>query len=269
VLDLVFMVDAALAPRSWSVALDEHTAPMTLADRVEGAALGVTLSPDALTSVVRNQTVHVRWDAWAAGVAYPINVPPEVRARLPMCDPSQRPGESELLAFFQGRLALEEVFPPPPDESTTGTGEGVGAVDGGIDTSRILAYQVRSFVEALPGVRAELVRSAVSEPSIRLAALGPVSPVALAREVVRAVGAGRSGVAAGFQLTELACCIDAARSAEVPDGLRKVWMEVLGEAKGEVLAMLRALRAERPDLAAGTRFGDYCVEMLGAKEGRP
>lgn len=268
-LELTLELDLARSPRSWSVALDEHTAPLEVSGAPESATRGAGLSPEALSALIRSQTVHVRWDACELGVAYPINVPPAVRARLPLGDPNQRPGEGELLAFFQGRLALEDVFPPPPEEAPPRGGSSADASASAVDTSRILAYQVRSFVEALPGVRGELVRSAVSEPSIRFAALGPVSPVALAREVVRAVDAGRSGVAAGFQLAELARCIDEARSAEVPNGLRSVWGEVLDDARGEVVAMLRALRAGDASLAKGTRFGDYCVEMLGAKEGRP
>lgn len=107
---------------------------------LESATRGAVLSPEALSALIRNRTVHVRWDACEAGEAYPINVPPAVRARLPLGDPNQRPGEGELLAFFQGRLALEDVFPPPPEEAPPRGGSSADASASAIDTSRILAY---------------------------------------------------------------------------------------------------------------------------------
>ncbi len=183
-------------------------------------------------------------------------------------DPNQRPSEADLIAFFQGRISLEDVYPPPEDGAQV-HGGAAQTLDNAVDTSRILAYQVRNFVEALPGIRQELKNSAVSEQSIRVSALGPVSPVALAREIVRAVDEGRSGVAAGFQLTELILCIDAARTSEVPDALRAVWSDVLGEARAEVLKLLASLCARDVNLSKGTSFDGFVTEMLGPKSVRP
>lgn len=268
VLDLALDVDPERLPDSWSLSADEHTAPLQVTSTTIPHARVVELGAEALTTVLRNQSVFVRWTDCPNGMAYPINVTPKARAKIPLGDPNQRPSEADLIAFFQGRISLDDVYPPPDDESQVRSGS-AQALDSAVDTSRILAYQVRSFVEALPGIRQELKNSAVSEQSIRVSALGPVSPVALAREIVRAVDDGRSGVAAGFQLTELILCIDAARSSEVPDALRAVWSDVLGESRAEVLKLLTALCARDVNLSKGSSFDEFVTEMLGPKAVRP
>ena len=98
---------------------------------------------------------------------------------------------------------------------------------------------------------------------------GTYATVALAREVMHAVKHGRSCVAAGFQLTELVRCMDEARSAEVPEGLVKVWGDVLDEARREVLGLLTTLRSGHEDLREKTRFDEYYSEVLGTKAVRP
>lgn len=263
VLDLVLGVDAERLPDAWSLSVDEHDAPLRVNASTPQTRVA-ELSAEALTRVLRNQSVFVRWTDCPNGMAYPINVTPKARAKIPLGDPNQRPSEADLIAFFQGRISLEDVYPPPGDEVPAHEGA-AQALDSAVDTSRILAYRVRSFVEALPGIRQELKNSAVSEQSIRVSALGPVSPVALSREIVRAVDESRSGVAAGFQLTELILCIDAARSAEVPDALRAVWSDALGEARAEVLKLLAGLCARDANLSKGTTFDGYLTEMLGPK----
>lgn len=268
VIDLALVVDPKRLPETWSVSLDEHTTPMELTSH-SSESRTVALSAEELTFTLSNQSVFVRWSDCPNGMAYPVNVTPRARAKLPLGDPNQRPCEADLIAFFQGRIALEDVYPEPAEEAR-GNGIAALSLDSAVDTSRILAYQMRSFVEALPGIRQELKNSAVSEQSIRMSALGPVSPVALAREVVRAVDEGRSGVAAGFQLTELILCIDAARAAEVPDALREIWKDVLDEARTEVLKLLKGLCArDDKSLSKGSSFDGFVTEMLGPKAVRP
>lgn len=260
-LDLTLELDSSRSPRSWSVALDEHTAPLEVSGAPESVTRGAVLSPEALSALIRNQTVHVRWDACEAGAAYPINVLPAVpgtppagrpqpaarRGRAP--SPSSR-GASRWRTCSRRRprrhhrvVGRAPTRRPAPSTRAASSPTRCGA------SSR------RS-----PGVRGELVRSAVSEPSIRFAALGPVGPVALAREVVRAVGARRSGVAAGFQGQGSSAASTRLDPQRCPTDFVQCG-EVLDDARGEVVAMLRALRAGDANLAKGTRFGDYCVEM--------
>jgi hypothetical protein len=263
-LHLRLTIDPEGVAPGWSVALDELAQPLYIAADATLATLAIPLEPGDLTNLLRQQAVQVRWAACPEGVLYPLNVPAQVRERLPLGDPSVRPSESDLIAFFQGRIALEDVFPAGEGEDDPAGHGGAEALQSTVDTGRILAYQVRGFVEALPGIRDELHRSAVSEPSIRFAALGPVSPVALAREIARAAEAGRSSVAVAFQLTELVLCLDVARALAVPEPLRTTWATVLDEARREVVALLTQLRGRDVALGKGTGFDGYHSAFLGA-----
>lgn len=263
-LHLRLTIDPAGCAPGWSVALDELARPLHVAADAKAATLAIPIEPGDVTILLRQQGVHVRWAACPGGVLYPLNVPAQVRQNLPLGDPNVRPSESDLIAFFQGRIALEDVFPAGEDEDAPAGHDGAEALQSTVDTGRILAYQVRGFVEALPGIRDELHRSAVSEPSIRFAALGPVSPVALAREIARAAEAGRSSVAVAFQLTELVMCLDVARALEVPEPLRATWATVLDEARREVGTLLTQLRGRDAALGKGTGFDGYHSAFLGS-----
>ncbi|MDO9022918.1 MAG: hypothetical protein Q8S73_11075 [Deltaproteobacteria bacterium] len=260
---LALRLGAGAAAPGWSVALDEQATPLHTSTGSQTATLELPLQSDDLTILLRNQTVHVRWAAYPVGTSYPLNVPMQVRERLPLGDPNVRPTENDLIAFFQGRIALEDVYGVEEEGEGRGANEEVGALASNVDTGKILAYQVRGFVEALPGIRDELHRSAVSEPSIRFAALGPVSPVALAREIARAAEAGRSSVAAGFQLTEIVLCLDTALALDVPIPLQQAWNNVLCEARQLVLVLLTQLRQRDVALGADSRFEDYRSAFLG------
>ena len=120
--------------------------------------------------------------------------------------------------------------------------------EGGVDTSRIQSYQVREFVEALQGINDDLKAAArASPPSMRLALLGPVSPVALVQAVCQAAESqGRSPVAAGFQLVEIIACLAAARQYERVDRFAETWCALVGEAIARVESHLDVLRRNNP-----------------------
>jgi hypothetical protein len=136
----------------------------------------VDLSPSHLAQLLHEQQVRVRW--WASDVErdFPINVAPAARDALPVAPGAGRVGESLLIAYYQGRIAFEDLFPEP-----TGGGPGhhdcEGASDAsGVDTSRIQSYVIREFVEALKGIRDDLRQAAkATPPAMRLALHGAVS----------------------------------------------------------------------------------------------
>jgi AcrR family transcriptional regulator len=98
---------------------------------------------------------------------------------------------------------------------------------------------------------------------MRLAVSGPISPVALARQVREAVNAGRRGpTAAGFQLVEIAACLDAAGAGE--EGARPSWSALLGEGRRAVMTMLSELAERYPaELGPKTSFARYAREVVG------
>ena len=60
------------------------------------------------------------------------------------------------------------------------------ASDGPIDTRRILAYFIRRFVQAIPGIEAEVRGAAYSRAALEAALRGPTSPLELAEAPFRA-----------------------------------------------------------------------------------
>ncbi len=260
--DLVISFDPRLAPAQWSVAAETATEPFAKVSP-ETASPWVIPLDDALTrSLLTTQSVEIRWGNPPRAGAYPLNVPVELREHLPLGDPNRRPTEADLLAYYLGQITLEDVHAGPGRDGEEGSSE-AGVYERTVSTDEILSYQVRDFVEALPGIRAELARAAVSEPAIRLAVVGAVSPVALVREIERAVARGRTATAAGFQLVELLSCLVDTRSVEVPEGLEKPWRDAIDEATTEVAAALRRVCAAAPEAAgAGTVFDQYCAAVL-------
>lgn len=166
--------------------------------------------------------------------------------------------------------SVEDVFPQPPGEENPDDAAGPGALVSAVDTTRIQSYQVRVFVEALRGIREDIGRAPVSAPAIRLALVGPVSPVALAREVRAAVERGdRSPTAAGFQLIELlACLATVERDATVPAALADCWAVTMADARARIESLLQELGAQHPALVEGKAFQRYRQAILSNAAGK-
>ena len=267
-LELVVALHPALAPATWSVAIGLDAVPReTTVSSTSAAEHRSSLSADDLRALIELQAVQVRWEGGPeTGVSYPLNVSLSARERIPFGDVRLLPSENDLVAFYQGRIAFEDLFPPPSGEDEADPQAPVVTAESAVDTSRIVSYQVRAFVEALTGLRDELARNTVTERSMRLAILGPVSPVALAREIERAAKEGRSVIAAGFQLAELIGVLRSALSFPVDPMLMAIWTAVVRDGEADVAKRLAALRESCPVLADGTAFGAY-VRATSATHG--
>jgi hypothetical protein len=205
--------------------------------------------------------VWVHWWASPEACAFPINVDQAARLGLPLTPGKEHPGESELLSYYQGKIDWEDLFPPPEGFSD---GEKKPAQPGngsGVDTSRIQSYQIREFVEALRGIQDDLRHAAGEcEQSIRMALVGAVSPVGLARSIWGAVEAGtRTPVAAGFQFVEILAVLENARSWSTKERCRAAWNTYLNQAIRTVKGYMKRLRA-RADM--GTSFARYQKRIL-------
>ncbi len=227
----------------------------------------VALDAEAVRTLLREQKVLVDWWGASEAVEFPVNVTPAAREHLPFAPGDARPSEGMLLAYYQGRIAWEELFPEEePPEGTNATG--ATAEPSAVDTTRIQSYQVRAFVEALQGVQDDLRQAAVSESAIRMAVLGPVSPVALAREVVANVcGGRRSSTAGGFQLMELLACLARARGFAVQDRLHDAWNAALDRAEATIVQLVDDLRSADPIALKHPSFLAY--ERLVREQSRP
>jgi hypothetical protein len=220
-------VDEETIQGSWSLS---RTSGALLCEGKTGApgVVEFPLPAEVFEELLRTHEVVVRWWSCDAGARYPINIELEARASLPAVIGSGQPDESALLAYYQGRIRFEDLFPPPHgwEEDAAAMLPSLIEVERSVDTSRIQSYQVRAFVEALQGIIDDLSAAAqTTEASMRRAVLGPVSPTALAREIERHVlDHTRSPTAAGFELVELGRCLLDVRNAE---GAKPGWAAVI------------------------------------------
>jgi hypothetical protein len=226
--------------------------------------LSGALEPMMLERLMHDQVVDVRWaDAMRAEV--PINIDLEARSHLPIAPGTAAPGEQLLLAYYQGRISEEDIYPPPPGDPGNGDGDDLPATVSTVDTSAIQSYQIREFVEALQGISDDLRRaSSGTEAAMRQALLGELSPTALAQQVMRAVMAGtRSPVAAGFQLTEILVSLTHARSLAVDKAKQDAWHKGVRRAFEVVSALLeKLLTTQAADFPPSSDFHRYYKTVL-------
>jgi hypothetical protein len=224
-------------------------------------SLRVPLSAEALRALLVSREVLVEWAGMqsAEAVAFPLNVAALAREQLPFSTSGQLIGESALVAFYQGQLSFEDLFPKDTGQGgSTPDGEAEDASGSAVDTTTILSYQIREFVEALPGIRQELERAGGTISGIRHAFVGPVSPLALASTVEQAVTVGRSPVAGAFQLIELVLCIRAViQPPQLSGALAEAWHQAHREADQKLLAVLEKMLQAWPSVRENAKFRSY------------
>jgi hypothetical protein len=101
---------------------------------------------------------------------------------------------------------------------------------------------------------------------MRLALLGPVSPVALAGTVFEVVRSGRRTPTGGaFQLVEILACLNSARLLQVAEKLSEPWQRHLSEAFAKTARILDQLISEHQSQLDGNKaFKRYQNAVLGA-----
>lgn len=164
-----------------------------------------------------------------------------------------------------------------PDEWNDGGGsQGEGtqapATDAPIDTRRILAYFIRDFVRAIPGIEAEINRAGYSRATLDSVLRGPISPLALAERASASLTRPPTGdepqktpTAVGFQLTEILAallrCKSKCKATIVDPELLACFDPVIDRVRD----MLNALVSEQPELQAGG-FRLYQSRILGVAQ---
>jgi len=242
---------------AWSVSLLGDVPELSLVTvdgRPEKDCLVIPLSSTRLEQLLRDEEVRVRWWSSNGDRTVPINVDRAARDALPILPGSTRPGESLLLAYYQGRIAFEDLYPEPESVAVGSVSAAAKAELSGVDTSRIQSYQLREFVEALKGVRGDLETAAKTTPRAMERALrGAVSPLALARLVVNEVTERRRTATAGaFQLFEVLCCLFDARLVQVTGSHASAWRKQTEDTAKTVDEMLAKLLTDSPEAAEGS-----------------
>jgi hypothetical protein len=199
-----------------------------------------------------------RWGSHAAN--FPVRF--DDKALLPLLLVGRKPTEGELIDYF--------LFGREPDEWDDGSGLPVEDAEGNspdapIDTRRILAYFIRRFVQAIPGIEAEVRRAAYSRAALDAALRGPTSPLELAERVFQSLARPPAGdeppktpVAVGFQLTEILAALLRCEGAVTDPDLRQCFGPVIARCR----ELLDTLVFQQPDLRAGA-FPMYTARILG------
>ncbi len=258
------VIEEAAVEGAWSLSLRGEDLPsevlLNSTAAITNGKLIVEPAAAQLERLLRDQQVVVRWWVHEGSREFPINVSLEARERLPVAPGAGRPAESQLLAYYQGRIRFEDLFPEPLGGAGGGAEGSAAEQLSVVDTDRIQSYQLREFVEALKGVRDDLRAASKAAPSaMRLALRGAVSPVQLARAVDREVREGRRTPTAGsFQLFEIVCCLLEARGFEVSPLHAERWLTHVSEASALTESLLAGLLETQPELAdKKSGFGRY------------
>lgn len=257
---------------AWSLRVPgDATMPPEVLHTCPGApeldVLVLPLSSALLPRILIEREVEIVWGEPACARRFPVNVDASARDGLPIAPGAEAPGEAMLLSYYQGKLAWEDLYPEPA--ATIAQDREAASAGVVVDTSRIRSYQIREFVEALSGIRADLRAAAQSGSAMGLALRGPVSPVALAKAVDEEVRERRrTAVAASFQLVEILAILRDAASFAAPR-YQEEWASHLALARREVEDLLSAVKEKDPEsFRARGAFARYERAIMNSSPGR-
>jgi hypothetical protein len=129
------------------------------------------------------------------------------KATLPLLLVGRRPTEGELIEYF---LLGHEPDYGGESNGSAGNQALLPTADAAIDTRRILAYFMRRFVQAIPGIEAEIARASYSRTALEAALRGPTGALELAERAFASLQKlpgpdepVKTPTAVGFQLVEI------------------------------------------------------------------
>ncbi len=202
--------------------------------------------------------VKVRWQGHSA--LFPVRF--DDKTQLPLLLFGRKPTEGELIEYF--------LFGTEPDEEDDGgglPGEGTKGQkpDAPVDTSKILAYFIRRFVQAIPGIEAEIRCAGYSPSSLDAVLRGPISPLELAERAFASLTRPpirdepqKTLTAVGFQLTEILAAILRCKAAIVDSELQMCFDPVVSRCR----EMLNSLVTQQAGLQT-EGFRLYQARILG------
>jgi hypothetical protein len=249
---LLYRADAAVAGPEQPVEVD-----LTTCTRCD-ERLRPLGTPPTDQPVVPHVVIEARWGNHTA--SFPVRF--DDKAGLPLLLVGRKPTEGELIEYF--------LFGKEPDEWDDGSGlpgeeAALASPDAPIDTRRILAYFMRRFVQAIPGIEAEVRRAAYSRAALDAALRGPTSPLELAEQAYRSLARPptdteplKTPTAVGFQLTEILAALRRCEASIADPELRPCFAPVIARCR----ELLDDLIARQPELRAGA-FPGYSARIAG------
>lgn len=209
--------------------------------RETSASTDIELSPIALETLLIDRELVIRWGSAPLEARFPVLVDERAKHALPLAPGVVLPGEQALLSYYQGQIHWDELFPEPVSPGGPDNAQAAAPATQ-VDTNRIVAYQMREFVEALPGLLSKLPEVPREERAVRRSLLGAVSPLALARHIREACRDGRrSGTAALFQLLELQLVLARVRGSL--NGAAAEVEQAFSEATNELEGLIAEVKA--------------------------
>jgi hypothetical protein len=205
-----------------------------------------------------NVFVEVRWNGHLA--TFPVRF--DDKTRLPLLLVGRKPTEGDLIEYF--------LFGKEPEEWVEGDGFAgqefnVPSLDAPIDTRRILAYFIRRFVQAIPGIETEIRRAGYSRASLDAVLRGPTSPLELAERAYASLTLppasdepAKTPTAVGFQLTEILAALLRSQALVTDSGLQECFPPVVARCR----EMLDTLVSKHEELRA-EGFRLYQKRILG------
>jgi hypothetical protein len=205
--------------------------------------------------------VEARWEGKSA--VFPVRF--DDKTQLPLLLVGRKPTEGELIEYF--------LFGTEPDDGDDGDGlPGDGTKgskpDAPIDTSGILAYFIRRFVQAIPGIESEIRRAGYSRASLDAVLRGPTSPLELAERAFASLNRPpthsepkKTPTAVGFQLTEILAALLRCKAAISDSELQECFDPVVSRCR----EMLNTLVADHVELHTGG-FPLYQTQILGGAQ---
>lgn len=188
--------------------------------------------------------VEVRWHRTIA--LFPIRF--DDKSVLPFIKGVRRFTEGELIDYF---LYGQEPWLPENVDGDNTSGFGPTAFkDDPVDTSQILSYFIRRFVEALPGLEAEIREAMHSRPALNAVLFGPTSAIELVNKAVESLLNGpargeprKTPVSVGFQIVEILNVLNRCYEVSSRDEIREVIKKAIDQCR-ERLSFLTKKYAE-------------------------
>ena len=190
--------------------------------------------------------VEVRWSGQST--CFPVRF--DEKSALPRVPGARRATLGELLEYF---LLGHEPWTVGSDCSPSDPSD-MGGLEDPVDTRFILSYFIRKFVEAIPGLEAEILRAVHSGPALRATLFGPTGATRVAEKVSESYRNGpapgepnQTPVSAAFQLVEI---IAALRRCTDKTSLEA--STLIKKAIEQCENLLKDLAAACPELRGGT-----------------
>jgi hypothetical protein len=248
---LLYRADAHCQPSAQDVSVD-----LAECQRCDERLAPLLADPSG-QQIVPHVFVEVRWEGHSA--TFPVRF--DDKTRLPLLLVGRKPTEGELIEYF--------LFGTEPEEGEEGGGlpgdSMVPPTDAPIETRRILTYFIRRFVQAIPGIQAEIRRAGYSRASLDAVLRGPTSPLELAERAYASLTRdpapdepAKTPTAVAFQLTEILAALLRCQALVTDSELQECFQPVIARCRG----MLDALILKQPELQS-EGFRLYQQRILG------